>query len=164
MTGVSDTGFWTFPPDRITHGSGVRYELTVLHPPFTVEVDDLPPNDPERAAEFAHSLGTIGHVIEDLGPRKQSDTITVATKADLDRVRAGAWGNLVSISDPAFADDGNDMPLLPEATRLRERFPDARIVGRVEVTAAPSTPRTSCGCRTAPCSMPAAGPATNRSS
>ncbi|MEU9010966.1 hypothetical protein AB0D12_14535 [Streptomyces sp. NPDC048479] len=41
---MADTGFWTFPPDRITHGSGVRYELTVLHPPFTVEVDDLPLN------------------------------------------------------------------------------------------------------------------------
>ncbi|MYT15289.1 MULTISPECIES: DUF6333 family protein [unclassified Streptomyces] len=104
---MSDTGFWTFPPDRITRGSGVRYELTVLNPPFTVEVADLPPNDPERAAEFAGSLGTIDYVTEDLGLRKQSDTITVATRADLDLVQVGAWGNLVSVSDPAFADDGN---------------------------------------------------------
>ncbi|MFG2095344.1 DUF6333 family protein [Streptomyces sp. NPDC048612] len=130
---MSETGFWTVPPDRMTRGSGVRYELTVLRPPFTVEADGLPPNDPERAAEFARSLDTIDDVIEDLGPRRQSDTITVVTRADLDLVRAGAWGNLMSVSDPAFADDGNGMPLLAEATRLRERFPDARIVGRVEV-------------------------------
>jgi hypothetical protein len=130
---MSDTDFWTFPPDRATRGSGIRYELTVLQPPFGVDAADLPPNDPERAAEFARSLGTVDDVIEDLGPRQQSDTITVATRADLDLVQAGAWGNLLSISDPAFADDGNDMPLLAEATRMRERFPDARIVGRVEV-------------------------------
>ncbi|UYQ64392.1 DUF6333 family protein [Streptomyces peucetius] len=130
---MSDTDFWSFPPDRMTHGSDTRYELTVLHPPFTVDAADLPANDRERAAEFARSLGTIDDVIEDLGPRKQSDTITVATRADLDVVQVGVWGNLMSIADPAFADDGNDMPLLAEATRLRERFPDARIVGRVEV-------------------------------
>ncbi|GFE24070.1 hypothetical protein [Streptomyces nigrescens] len=62
---MPDTGYWTFPPDRITRGSGVRYELTVLNPPFTVEVADL-------------------------GLRNQSDTITVATRADLDLVRVGA--------------------------------------------------------------------------
>ncbi|WDT55781.1 DUF6333 family protein [Streptomyces sp. G7(2002)] len=87
---MSGTGFWTVPPDRITRGSGARYELTVLNPPFTVEVADLPPNDPEHAAEFAGSLGTIDHVIEGLGLRKQSDTITVATRDDLDLVRVGA--------------------------------------------------------------------------
>ncbi|MGW8882718.1 DUF6333 family protein, partial [Streptomyces mirabilis] len=45
----------------------------------------------------------------------------------------GVWRHVMSVSDPAFADDGNGMPLFAEATRLRERFPDARIVGRVEV-------------------------------
>jgi hypothetical protein len=130
---MSVTDYWTLPPDRATQGSGSRYELTVLHQPFTVYVADLPPNDPERAAEFARSLGTIDDVVEDLGPRARSDMTTIATRADLDLVQAGAWGNLLSVSDPAFADDGNDMPLLAEATRLRERFPDARIVGRVEV-------------------------------
>ncbi|MGW7360972.1 DUF6333 family protein [Streptomyces sp. NPDC054802] len=130
---MSDTDYWTFPSDRRTRGSGSRYELTVLHPPFALDVADIPPNDPERAAELARSLGTIDDVVEDLGPRARSDMITVATRADLDVVQAGAWGNLLSVSDPAFADDGNDRPLLAEATRLRDRFPDARIVGRVEV-------------------------------
>jgi hypothetical protein len=102
---MSDTGYWTFPPDRRTRGSGSRYELTVLHPPFDLDVADLPPNDPERAGEFARSLGTIDDVVEDLGPRARSDMITVATRADLDIVQAGAWGNLLSVSDPAFADD-----------------------------------------------------------
>ncbi|MEU9091370.1 DUF6333 family protein [Streptomyces sp. NPDC048428] len=130
---MSDTDFWTLPPEHETRGSGSRYELTVLQPPFTGTVGELSPNDEERAAEFARSLGTIDEVIEDLGPRKRSDMLTVATRADLDIVQAGVWGNVMSVSDPAFADDGNDMPLLAEATRLRERFPDARIVGRVEV-------------------------------
>lgn len=130
---MPDNPFWTHPIDRMTTGSGARYELTVLHPPFTVSAAELPPNDPTRAAAFARSLDTIDDVLEDLGPRRQSDTHTVTTRADLDVVRAGAWGNLMSVSDPAFADDGNDMPLLAEATRLRKRFPDARIVGRVEV-------------------------------
>ncbi|WP_432145267.1 DUF6333 family protein [Streptomyces sp. bgisy084] len=64
----------------------------------------------------------MDEVIEDLGPRRQSDTLTVSTRADLDVVQAGAWGNLISVSDPAFVDDGNGMPLLAEATRLRKRF------------------------------------------
>lgn len=133
MTGMSDTDFWTVPADRETRGSGSRYELTVLQPPFTGAVGDLPPNDAERAVEFARSLEAVDEVIEDLGPRKRSDMMTVATRADLDIVQVGVWGNVMSVSDPAFADDGNDMPLLAEAARLRERFPDARIVGRVEV-------------------------------
>ncbi|MGA5566133.1 DUF6333 family protein [Streptomyces platensis] len=130
---MPDSAFWTLPVDRMTTGSGTRYELTVLRPPFTVHAAELPPNDPDRAAAFARSLDTIDEVIDDLGPREQCDAHTVTTRADLDLVHAGAWGNLMSISDPAFADDGNDMPLFAEATRLRKRFPDARIVGRVEV-------------------------------
>ncbi|MFJ6461116.1 DUF6333 family protein [Streptomyces sp. NPDC091387] len=130
---MSDTDFWTLPPERMTQGSGSRYELTVLQPPFAVDASELPPNSADQAAEFARSLGAIDDVIENLGPRKQSDLATVATRADLDVVRVGVWGSVMSVSDPAFADDGNDMPLLAEATRLRERFPDARIVGRVEV-------------------------------
>ncbi|MEU9124777.1 DUF6333 family protein [Streptomyces sp. NPDC048506] len=130
---MPDSTFWTLPADRMTTGSGLCYELTVLHPPFTVDAAELPPNDPGLAAALARSLDTIDDVIEDLGPRKRSDTHTVTTRADLDVVHVGVWGNLMSISDPAFADDGNDMPLLAEATRLRKRFPDARIVGRVEV-------------------------------
>ncbi|MER5274574.1 DUF6333 family protein [Streptomyces sp. NPDC002809] len=130
---MSDTDFWTLPPDRETRGSGSRYELTVLQPPFADAAGGPPPNDADRAAEFVRSLGTVDDVIEDLGPRGRSDILTVATRADLDIVQVGVWGNVMSVSDPAFADDGNDMPLLAEATRLRERFPDARIVGRVEV-------------------------------
>ncbi|MEU9497702.1 DUF6333 family protein [Streptomyces sp. NPDC048196] len=130
---MPDPTFWTVPADRPITGSGTRYELTVLLPPFDVDAADLPPNDVAKAAEFARSLDTVDDVIEDLGPRKQNDTFTVSTRAELDVVQVGVWGNLMSISDPAFADDGNNMPLLAEANRLRERFPDARIVGRVEV-------------------------------
>ncbi|MFG3141319.1 DUF6333 family protein [Streptomyces sp. NPDC048211] len=130
---MSDTDFWTLPPGRATRGGGSRFELTVLRPPFTAAVGELPPNATGPAAEFARSLGAVDDVTEDLGLRRRSDMATVATRADLDVVQVGVWGNVISVSDPAFADDGSDMPLLAEATRLRERFPDARIVGRVEV-------------------------------
>lgn len=42
-------------------------------------------------------------------------------------------GPVLGISDPALGDNGNSTPLLYEVGRLRERYPDARIVGRVEV-------------------------------
>ncbi|MGG7573908.1 DUF6333 family protein [Streptomyces sirii] len=94
---------------------------------------DLPANNPARAAEFAGSLSTVAAVREDLGLRPGASTPTFETRADLDIVQAGVWGNVLAASDPAWADDGNGNPLLYEAKGLRERFPDARIVGRVEV-------------------------------
>ncbi|MFF8312606.1 DUF6333 family protein [Streptomyces lydicus] len=130
---MTDNSFWTLPADRATRGSGVRYELTVVRPPFTADAGSFPPNDAAAAVEFARSLDVIDDVLEDLGPRKGSDTYTVGTRADLDIIQVGVWGNVISVSTPAYADDGNDMPLLYEAERLRKRYPDALVVGRCEV-------------------------------
>ncbi|WP_327711693.1 DUF6333 family protein [Streptomyces sp. NBC_00464] len=47
--------------------------------------------------------------------------VTVAERADLDIVQVGVWGNGMSVSDPAFADDGNDMPPHPHSHEARSR-------------------------------------------
>ncbi|MEU3654532.1 DUF6333 family protein [Streptomyces sp. NPDC032161] len=132
---MNSNGFWTSPPDRTVRGSMGHCNLTVLRPPFDADLRDhshaLPPNDPARAAEFAASFGTVEAILEDLGPRSALDVPYPDRRADLDVVQAGAWGHVLGICDPALADNGNDTPLLYEAQALRERFPDARVVGRV---------------------------------
>lgn len=128
---MTDVGFWTVPPDRMVRGSMGHCNLTVLLPPFDVDARAFPANDPVRAAEFAASFGTVDAVLEEIGPRSVLDVPYPDTRADLDIVQAAGWGHVLGISDPALADDGNDTPLLTEARTLRERYPDARIVGRV---------------------------------
>ncbi|MFD8542609.1 DUF6333 family protein [Streptomyces sp. NPDC059649] len=130
---TTDNSFWTIPAETMVRGSVAHCNLTVLQPPFTIDVADFPANDPVQAAEFAGSLSTVAAVMEDLGLRPVSSTPNFRTRADLDIVQAGVWGDVLAVSDPAWADDGNGNPLLSEAKGLREKFPDARIVGRVEV-------------------------------
>ncbi|MET9950734.1 DUF6333 family protein [Streptomyces sp. NPDC006339] len=126
------TDHWTSPPDRTVHGALGRCDLTILQPPFTVGPDGFPANDPVRARELALSFGTVEEVLEELESRGAIEAPPYpAERADLDVVLAGAWGHVLGISDLALADDGNDEPLLYEARKLRERFPDARILGRV---------------------------------
>jgi hypothetical protein len=129
MTGHS---FWTLPPDRMVRGSMGHCNITVLLPPFDVDARKLPANDPVRAAEFAASFRTVDEVLEELGSRSVLEVPYPETRSDLDVVQAAVWGHVLGFSDPAFADNGNDTPLLTEAHRLRERYPDARIVGRVD--------------------------------
>jgi hypothetical protein len=107
--------------------------ITVFRPPFDVDTRALPANDPGRAADFAASFGTVEEVLAEIGPRSVLEVPYPNQRADLDVIQAAAWGNVLGISDPALADNGNDTPLLYETRRLRERFPDARIVGRVYV-------------------------------
>ncbi|MFH8683136.1 DUF6333 family protein [Streptomyces lydicus] len=130
---MTDINFWTRPSDRMVRGCGGRYNITVLQPPFAVRAEDLPANDPVAARAFAEAFPTVDAVLEELDPVSAYATPYLATRADLDVIQVGCWGNVLAISDPAMVDDGNDTPLLYEVTRLRERFPDARIVGRVEV-------------------------------
>ncbi|TJZ54650.1 hypothetical protein FCH28_13120 [Streptomyces piniterrae] len=114
----------------MVHGSMAHCNLTVLQPPFTIDVADFPANNPALAAKFACSLSTVDAVMEDLGQHPGSSGPNFQTRADLDIVQAGVWGGVLFASDPAWVDNGNDDPLLYEAKGLRERFPDARIVGR----------------------------------
>ncbi|WP_405808000.1 DUF6333 family protein [Streptomyces sp. NBC_00210] len=125
--------YWTSPPDRMVHGGMGRCDITILQPPFEVDARGLPGNDAVRAREFARSFGAVDEVLEELGARPANEVLYPAERADLDVILAGAWGNVLGISDPALADNGNNTPLLYEVGRLRERYPDARIVGRVEV-------------------------------
>jgi hypothetical protein len=137
VTGVTETSYWTCPPDRRVNGWG-DYTITVLHPPFPTTtgrstrttVAELAPHDPVRAREFAESFGTVEAVLEEL---PLTDTVSASpwTRADLDIIRVGCWGNVIGISDPALADNGNTCPLLEEAEVLHKLYPDARIVGSV---------------------------------
>ncbi|MDO0913899.1 DUF6333 family protein [Streptomyces sp. DT2A-34] len=129
---MTDLSYWTLPPDRMVRGSMGHCNITVLLPPFDVDARALPANDPSRAAEFAASFGTVDEVLEEIGPRSVLEVPYPDTRAGLDVVQAAAWGHVLGFSDPALADDGNDTPLLTEARTLRERYPDARIVGRVD--------------------------------
>ncbi|MGW6919112.1 DUF6333 family protein [Kitasatospora sp. NPDC054939] len=134
---MTDHGHWTCPPDRPVHGWG-EYTVTVLRPPFpagagpgTAEaLGALPPHDPVAARRFAESFGTVECVLDEL---YRTDTVVPLprTRADLDVVHVGCWGGLIGLSDPALADNGNQLPLLAETEALHRRFPDARIVGSV---------------------------------
>ncbi|MFI6449363.1 DUF6333 family protein [Kitasatospora sp. NPDC050543] len=136
---MTDTSFWTCPPDREVNGWG-EYTITILQPPFPTStgpstrttIADLAPHDPVRARRFAESFGTVDCVLEEL-PLTNSVASFPATRADLDVIRVGCWGNVIAISDPALADNGNMCPLLEETEALHQRYPDARIVGSVGV-------------------------------
>jgi hypothetical protein len=128
---MSENKYWTSAPDRIVRGSMGLCHLTVFEPPFNIDARSYPSQDPAQARAFAESLESIEEVLEDLGPRSVQTSLPSAVRADLDVVHVAAWGSMVGIADPAFAADGNDEPLRSAAGVLRERFPDARIVGRV---------------------------------
>lgn len=130
---MTDISFWTLPPDRMVQGGGSHYNITVVQPPFAVRAEDLPPNDPAGARAFAETFPTVDAVVEELDPVSACEIPYLATRADLDVIQVGCWGNVMAISDPAMVDDGNGTPLLYAVTKLQERFPGARIVGRVEV-------------------------------
>lgn len=128
---MTENDYAASAPDRPLRGSMGLCHLTVFEPPFGIDARDLPPQDPARARAFAESLESIEEVLEDLGPCSVLTPLPSAVRADLDVVHVAAWGSMVGIADPAFATDGNDEPLRSAAGVLRERFPEARIVGRV---------------------------------
>ncbi|MFJ6612753.1 DUF6333 family protein [Streptomyces sp. NPDC091289] len=123
--------YWTSARDRTVRGSMGLCQLTVFQSPFHLDARSLPPQNPAQARAFAGSFEGIEEVLEDLGPRSVLTPLPSSVRADLDVVHAAAWGGMLSIVNPAFATDGNDEPLRSAATALRERFPGARIVGRV---------------------------------
>ena len=134
-----DDGYWTCSPDRKVSGWG-EYTITVLQPPFPAStarsalatVAELGPHDPAQARQFVETFDTVEAVLEEL---PMTNTVHSApwTRADLDIVLVGCWGNVIGISDPALADNGFIEPLLTETTALHKRYPDARIVGAVAV-------------------------------
>lgn len=140
---MADTTYWTSPPDREVRALGDDFTLTLLLPPFptgtvpagTVPAGNanFPPHDPEEARRFAESFDTVEEILEELPSASPADFPAQLTQADLDIIKVGCWGNVISITDPALADNIGDAPLLGAAARLHERHPDAMIVGSANV-------------------------------
>ncbi|WP_327355278.1 DUF6333 family protein [Streptomyces sp. NBC_01304] len=136
---MSEDNFWTVPADREVRGHG-EYTITLVRPPFPVgtgpsthvTVKELAPHDPVRAREFAEAFGTVDAVLEELPLTDALPGGSPWTRADLDVITVGCWGNVIGISDPALVDNGNDCPVLEQTEALRERYPDARIIGSVD--------------------------------
>ncbi|MFJ6752880.1 DUF6333 family protein [Streptomyces sp. NPDC091266] len=130
---MTDTTFWTYPPDQEVRGHGDDYTLTLLLPPFPAGTVNFSPHDPEKARHFAENFDTVDEILEELPPVSAGDFLPLEARADLDLIKVGCWGDVISLTDPALADTIGDLPLLGAATTLRERYPDARIVGSANV-------------------------------
>ncbi|SDM68468.1 hypothetical protein SAMN04487981_102251 [Streptomyces sp. cf386] len=130
---MADTTFWTCPPDREVQGRGDDCTLTLLLPPFPTGTVDFSPHNPAEARHFAENFATVDEILEELPPISAAASPALWTRADLDIIKVGCWGNVISITDPALADNIGDLPLLGASTKLRERHPDARIVGSANV-------------------------------
>ncbi|MFG2553232.1 DUF6333 family protein [Streptomyces sp. NPDC048581] len=130
---MTDTTYWTCPPDREVRASSDDCTLTLLLPPFPAGTVNFSPHNPEEARHFAEKFNTVEEILEELPPASAADSPALVTRADLDIIKVGCWGNVISISDPALADNIGDVPLLGASTMLRERHPDAMIVGSANV-------------------------------
>ncbi|MEW2181096.1 DUF6333 family protein [Streptomyces sp. NPDC005406] len=129
---MTENSFWRCPPQAQVRGSG-QYTVTVVLPPFADDAADWPANDRAAAREFAESFGTVDAVLEDHGERNISDGFSLTTRDDLEWIQVGVWGNVIGISDPALADEGNSWPVLEQVRNLARRFPGAKIVGGATV-------------------------------
>ncbi|BDM73229.1 hypothetical protein HEK616_67160 [Streptomyces nigrescens] len=129
---MSDTDFWSCPPDSGVWGSG-DHTITLVLPPFSGPGPVFAAHDPLRAQEFAEAFGTVDEVLEEVQSASAAEPMALETRKDLDFIRVGCWGNVLAISDPSLADNGNAHPVLGQVTALRDRFPGARIVGSAHV-------------------------------
>ncbi|WP_158847889.1 DUF6333 family protein [Saccharothrix deserti] len=135
-----DNGFWETPPDQEVDGYG-EGTITLVFPPFQpysrptpASAANFAPHDPVRARAFAESFPTVEAILEEL-PLTDASPESAATRADLELVRVGCWGNVIAISDYALADRGLVCPLLDVTSALAERHPEARIIGDASVNA-----------------------------
>lgn len=124
---MTDFPFWDAPADAdvVRHG---EYGLTLVHPGAPTDAAALPAHDPAAARRFAQSFGTIDTVLEDLGTVPATDGVSAGTRADLERVRVGCWGNVTEITDPGLVHCNGSYPVEEEAEALAERFPGAVII------------------------------------
>ncbi|MFD8543114.1 DUF6333 family protein [Streptomyces sp. NPDC059649] len=123
--------------DEVVPKYGSRAVLTLRFPPFPdpdgPEEQALVPHDPVRARQVVEELGTVEEVLEQLPVRLVADMPDPEVRADLDLVAVGCWGNAVHIIDPALGGDLLTYAMAEEVRRQRERHPDARIAGSVEM-------------------------------
>lgn len=129
---MTDESFWDSPADQpvARHGEG---RLTVVRAPFPGPEGILPAHDAQRAGEFTEAFGTIDAVLEDLGAVTATEAIPMDTRADLDRVRVGCWGNVTEICDPALANTPGMFSVDAHVHALAERFPDAVIIASATI-------------------------------
>lgn len=127
-----DTDFWDAGEDEEIARHG-EFSLTVVHAPFPGDAAVLPAHDPDRAREFVASFGTIDAVLEELGTTDATEPVPLATRRDLDLVSVGCWGNVTEIIDPALGHCGDSFPVLEQSLALRERHPDAVIIGSATI-------------------------------
>lgn len=136
---------WNTPADeevdlvgeyRLTVVRHVRHVRHVNHPgtapaasaPASSGPAGLPAHDPVAARRFAESFGTIETVVDDLGTAAATEGLFADTRADLEVVRVGCWGDVIEISDPALVHCYGSHPVRAEAEALAERFPDAVVI------------------------------------
>ncbi|MFE3651481.1 DUF6333 family protein [Streptomyces sp. NPDC059122] len=125
------------PQEEVTPWRHSDVNLTLLFPPFpdpaAAERRPLPPHDPVRARRVVEELGTVAEVLERLPDRPVGDLTWPEVRADLDFVSVGCWGNAVAVFEPALGSDLLCEAMTEEVARQRERHPEARIVGSVEL-------------------------------
>ncbi|REK89278.1 hypothetical protein DY245_15990 [Streptomyces inhibens] len=123
--------------DEVLPKWGSHAVLTLHFPPFPdpdASGDPaLAPHDPVRARQVVEELGTVGEVLEQLPERPIGDVPDPEVRADLELVAVGCWGNVVHIVEPALGSDLLTEAMTEEIRRQRERHPQARIVGSLEI-------------------------------
>lgn len=123
--------------DEVVPKLGSHAVLTLRFPPFPdpdgSDESALVPHDPVRARQVVEELGTVEEVLEQLPDRPLAEVPDPEVRADLDLVAVGCWGNVVHITDPALGGDLLTYAMTEEVRRQRERHPEARIVGSVDM-------------------------------
>ncbi|MFF2809414.1 DUF6333 family protein [Streptomyces sp. NPDC058000] len=124
------------PNEEVKLWRGAEIDLTLIFPPFPTPGAGAAvraPHDPVRARRFVEELSTVAEVLEQLPDRPVDDIPAPEVRADLDCVAVGCWGNVVCFLDPALGSDMLSPAMEEEIARQRERYPEARIVGSVEL-------------------------------
>ncbi|MER8046013.1 DUF6333 family protein [Streptomyces sp. NPDC094032] len=131
--GEDEDGFWMYPAEQELARYG-EFRITVVESPFPAGADRaLAPHDPERARELAEALGTVDGVLAEVDRIEAVERMPFGTRADLDLVGIGHWGDLIEINDPALAFIGGDFPLAKVAEELSRRHPRAAVIGSTTV-------------------------------
>ncbi|NBE52372.1 DUF6333 family protein [Streptomyces boluensis] len=143
MTETAATSSWCTPADEADEEVAYygEYCLTVVRhvgtgPAASGVPHDagLPAHDPVAARRFAESFGTIEKVVDDLGTVSATEGFVAETRADLELVRVGCWGDVIEITDPGLIPSGyGTFPVDEEADALAERFPDAVVIASCSI-------------------------------
>ncbi|MGR3869669.1 DUF6333 family protein [Streptomyces graminifolii] len=126
------------PETRVDPRHSGHAQLVVLQPPFTppLRPDERPPvtpHDPEAARAAVLSLSSVTAIRDEEPPSRLGHPQSPFDRAELDVVRAAAWGSTVKITDPALVEDGVSTSALEDEFRAQKKLhPDARVVAVCE--------------------------------